>query len=127
MSGKERLAGMQAWDRAQMRRDLHPRAVPLSVTAGGLISLSATTYAAIGSPPRVLLYLDRDTGQIAIRPVPGDVPNGFPVRLTRAHGARAVFNAKQFLVALGIDGSARALPITIEEGIVFAETREPPP
>lgn len=123
MSGEERLAGMQRFNRPRWARS-GPYSAPFSVTAGGLLSMSDAIYASLGRPPRVALYYDGGTGEFAVVPDAIDPRNTCSVyRIFK----RWMISTPEFCRMLGILGAARPLEAQIEEGILFAQTKEPTP
>lgn len=92
----------------------------VTVNAFGKFSLDEATYSALGKPTRIALYWDEDTGTIGMR-------------ATETGGRAVQHQEKRWLVcavglckALGIHGQTRPLSATIEDGVLFIETRPQP-
>ncbi len=113
--------GFERFDRTQMGTPLRPEL--LTVTAGGLLSLSEAAYVALGRPACVVLYRDRETREIAISP---HIGAGLTTYLVRRSSRRWVVSASAFCKAVGIYGAVRSFAATIEDGILFAETKQGP-
>lgn len=123
MSDREAIArfpeGFEVWDRRTQGRPSRRGAQPaVALTAHGRITLDAATYAALGSPARVRLYVDRATGEIGIA-----AADGHGYRVSPALHRHAI-NATALCKALGIIGTARPLRATVEDGVLIAQTRQ---
>ncbi|MEQ1643119.1 MAG: hypothetical protein ABL959_06720 [Pyrinomonadaceae bacterium] len=77
----------------------HSERLYVTLSGKGKLLLNRKAYSVIGNPKRVLLYFNRKTDSIGIRPAHERLAEAFPARVT---GGSVVFYVGSFLRHFGI-------------------------
>lgn len=92
----------------------------LKISRSGTITMDRAAHAAIGQPESVVLFVNKDTDQIAIAAAASEEPNQFRVRQRSA--SRWVIGARRLVSGLGLrPQTPRLLPARNEGDRLVAD------
>jgi hypothetical protein len=111
-------------------RHTRPGAIPtIGIQRRGNLSLNASGFELLGEPAAVHLLYSPSTHIVAIKPVPKDTPQSYPVR--KQQNARSwLIGARSFLNQYGVPFEEQekvpAFTLTMVQGVGVAQLSEHP-